>query len=63
MLDISSELPDGGDGLPDSPDPRQMIFSAIFRVPVPGGRIQIADVTIQVPVSEEGKRNIDLWTG
>ena len=29
----------------------------------PGGRIQIADVTIQRPVSEEGRRNIDLWTG
>ena len=29
----------------------------------PAGRIQIADVTIQNPVSEEGRRNIDLWTG
>jgi SAM-dependent methyltransferase len=29
----------------------------------PGGRIQIADVTIQNPVSAEGRRNIDLWTG
>ena len=29
----------------------------------PGGRLQIADVTIQNPVSEEGRRNIDLWTG
>ena len=38
-------------------------FSEIFRVLKPGGRIQIADVTIQQPVSEEGKRNIDLWTG
>jgi len=27
----------------------------------PGGRIQVADVTIQNPVSEEGR--IDLWTG
>jgi arsenite methyltransferase len=39
------------------------VFSEIFRVLKPGGRIQIADVTIQQPVSEEGKRNIDLWTG
>lgn len=38
-------------------------FSEIFRVLKPGGRIQIADVSIQKPVSEEGKRNIDLWTG
>jgi hypothetical protein len=29
----------------------------------PGGRLQIADVTIQNPVSAEGRRNIDLWTG
>ena len=35
----------------------------LFRVLAPGGRLQIADVTIQRPVSEEGRRNIDLWTG
>jgi len=29
----------------------------------PGGRLQIADVTIHKPVSEEGRRDIDLWTG
>jgi arsenite methyltransferase len=38
-------------------------FDEIHRVLQPGGRIQIADVTIQRPVSEEGRRNIDLWTG
>jgi len=32
-------------------------------VMVPGGRMQIADVKIQNPVSAEGRRNIDLWTG
>lgn len=42
---------------------KDAVFSGIFRVLVPGGRIQVADVTIQRPVSEEGKRNIDLWTG
>ena len=42
---------------------KDVVFAALFRVLVPGGRIQIADVTIQQPVSEEGKRNIDLWTG
>ena len=42
---------------------KDAVFSEIFRVLVPGGRIQIADITIQKPVSEEGKRNIDLWTG
>lgn len=39
------------------------VYSEISRVLVPGGRIQIADVTILNPVSEEGRRNIDLWTG
>ena len=39
------------------------VFSELYRVLVPGGRIQIADVTIQQPVSDEGRRNIDLWTG
>jgi arsenite methyltransferase len=39
------------------------VFAELFRVLAPGGRIQIADVTIQSPVSEEGRRDIDLWTG
>jgi SAM-dependent methyltransferase len=42
---------------------KDAVFSELFRVLGPGGRIQIADVTIQNPVSEEGQRNIDLWTG
>ena len=42
---------------------KDAVFSEIHRVLVPGGRIQIADVTIQQPVSEEGRRKIDLWTG
>jgi arsenite methyltransferase len=42
---------------------KDAVFSEIFRVLRPGGRIQFADVTIQKPVSEEGRRNIDLWTG
>ena len=42
---------------------KDAMFSEIERVLVPGGRIQIADVTIQNPVSAEGRRNIDLWTG
>ena len=42
---------------------KDAVFSEIHRVLAPGGRIQIADVTIQRPVSEEGRRNIDLWTG
>jgi arsenite methyltransferase len=42
---------------------KDAVFSEIRRVLCPGGRIQIADVTIQNPVSEEGRRRIDLWTG
>jgi len=42
---------------------KDAVFVELSRVLAPGGRIQIADVTIQNPVSEEGRRNIDLWTG
>ena len=42
---------------------KDAVFAELHRVLVPGGRLQIADVTIQNPVSEEGRRNIDLWTG
>jgi arsenite methyltransferase len=50
-------------GVIDLVPDKDAVFSEIFRVLVPGGRIQIADVSIQKPVSEEGRRNIDLWTG
>jgi len=42
---------------------KDAVYAEIFRVLKPGGRIQIGDVTIQRPVSEESKGNIDLWTG
>ena len=50
-------------GVIDLVPDKDAVFSELSRVLVPGGRIQIADVTIQKPVSEEGRRNIDLWTG
>jgi arsenite methyltransferase len=42
---------------------KEAVFTELFRVLARGGRMQIADVTIQNPVSAEGRRNIDLWTG
>jgi arsenite methyltransferase len=42
---------------------KDAVFAELHRVLEPGGRIQVADVTIQSPVSEEGRRKIDLWTG
>jgi SAM-dependent methyltransferase len=50
-------------GVIDLVPDKDAVFSELHRVLVPGGRLQIADVTIQRPVSEEGRRNIDLWTG
>ena len=50
-------------GVIDLVPDKDAVFGEIFRVLKPGGRIQIADVTIQQPVSDEGRRNIDLWTG
>jgi SAM-dependent methyltransferase len=42
---------------------KDAVFAELYRVLAPGGRLQVADVTIQNPVSEEGRRKIDLWTG
>jgi arsenite methyltransferase len=42
---------------------KDAVFSELQRVLAPGGRLQLADVTIQNPVSAEGRRMIDLWTG
>ena len=50
-------------GVIDLVPDKDRVFAEIARVLRPGGRIQIADITIQNPVSEDAKRDIDLWTG
>lgn len=50
-------------GVIDLVPDKDAVFAEIWRVLRGNGRLQIADVTIRNPVSEEGKRNIDLWTG
>jgi SAM-dependent methyltransferase len=39
------------------------IYREMHRVLKPGGRLQIADILVDKPVSAEAKRKIDLWTG
>jgi arsenite methyltransferase len=38
-------------------------YEEIVRALKPGGRIQIADVCVEVEVPEEARRDIDLWKG
>jgi SAM-dependent methyltransferase len=42
---------------------KDAVFDEIDRVLRPGGRLQIADVVIHKEVSEDARKNIDLWTG
>src|ERR1051325_5646367 len=50
-------------GVIDLVPDKDAVFAELYRVLSPGGRMQIADVTIQNPVSEEGRRKIALSPG
>jgi len=45
--------------VPDKP----ALFAEIYRVVKPGGRLQFADITVGVELSESVRNDIDLWTG
>ncbi|HUF41574.1 MAG TPA: methyltransferase domain-containing protein [Verrucomicrobiae bacterium] len=45
-----------------SPD-KEAAFNELYRVVKPGGRLQFADITVGVELSESVRNNIDLWTG
>ena len=43
-----------------APD-KSLVLNEMFRVLRPGGRLQVADVTVLKPVPSEAKGDIDLW--
>jgi arsenite methyltransferase len=45
-----------------APD-KTALFSELYRVVKPGGRIQFAGIVIGMELSEDARNNIDLWTG
>ncbi len=42
---------------------KSAVFSEMYRVLKPGGRLQLGDILVQKAVPQEAKENIDLWTG
>ena len=42
---------------------KQRVFAEAYRVLRPGGVLQFADIANTMPVPEEARRQIDLWTG
>ena len=45
-----------------SPD-KAAVFGEMYRVLKSGGRLQIGDISVEKPVPDDAKENIDLWTG
>jgi ubiquinone/menaquinone biosynthesis C-methylase UbiE len=42
---------------------KEKAFREIRRVLRPSGRLQLADIALDVELGEDARRNIDLWTG
>jgi SAM-dependent methyltransferase len=42
---------------------KDVVFSEMFRVLKPGGRLQIADILVQKSIPNSAKNNLDLWAG
>ena len=42
---------------------KEAVYREVLRVLKPGGYVQIADVMVQLPVPDEARADIDLWTG
>ena len=42
---------------------KELGFSEIVRILRPGGRLHLADIALDMELSEDIRRNIDLWTG
>lgn len=45
-----------------APD-KEAVFSELYRVVRPGGRLQFADIIVGRELSEDARNDIDLWTG
>jgi SAM-dependent methyltransferase len=42
---------------------KERAFAEIVRILKPGGRLHLGDIALDVELSEDARRNIDLWTG
>ena len=41
---------------------KQAVFAEILRVLKPGGRMQVGDILVHLPVPQEAKDDVDLWS-
>lgn len=41
---------------------KQAVFREIFRVLKPGGRMQVGDILVHLPVPQDAKDDVDLWS-